>query len=130
MTTDPISDLLTRIRNAVAAKHATVAIPHSKIKEQIAKILSENHFVSSYSVSGEGVFKKLDIVLPGTTSVKQISSLVRLSKPGRRVYTSATEIPVVLSGRGIVIVSTSSGVMTGRDARQKGLGGELICKVW
>jgi small subunit ribosomal protein S8 len=128
MFNDPISDLLTRIRNASTARKKMVVMPYSKLKEQVAAILKDNGFISSVKVATDGGFKSLEIELTGNPEA--ITSLIRVSKPGRRVYTSSQDIPLVLGGRGLVIVSTSSGVMTGRDARKKGLGGELICKVW
>ena len=98
------------------------------MKEQVARILKESNFLVDVKVASDGGFKSLELTLP--TNPEVITSLVRVSKPGRRVYTSAKDIPLILGGRGLVIVSTSNGVMTGRDARKKGLGGELICKVW
>lgn len=128
MFNDPISDLLTRIRNASTARKKVVVMPYSKLKEQVAAILKENGFIESVKVTTDGGFKSLELGL--SSNPETITSLIRVSKPGRRVYTSSSDIPLVLGGRGLVIVSTSSGVMTGRDARRKGLGGELICKVW
>jgi small subunit ribosomal protein S8 len=128
MFNDPISDLLTRIRNASTARRRTVTMPYSKLKEQVAEILKANGYLAEVSVATDGGFKSLELNLTGNPEA--ITSLIRVSKPGRRVYTTAKDIPLVLGGRGLVIVSTSSGVMTGRDARKKGLGGELICKVW
>jgi len=128
MFNDPISDLLTRIRNASTARKKVVVMPYSKLKEQVAAILKENGFIESVKVTADGGFKSLELGL--SSNPETITSLIRVSKPGRRVYTSSSDIPLVLGGRGLVIVSTSSGVMTGRDARKKGLGGELICKVW
>jgi small subunit ribosomal protein S8 len=128
MFNDPISDLLTRIRNASTARKKVVVMPYSKLKEQVAAILKENGFIESLIVTTDGGFKSLQLGL--SPNPEAITSLIRVSKPGRRVYTSSSDIPLVLGGRGLVIVSTSSGVMTGRDARRKGLGGELICKVW
>lgn len=130
MTTDPISDMLTRIRNAAAAGHDSVRMPHSKIKEAIAGILTDSKFVTSFKSEGEGALKQLEVKLKTIDGAPVISTLERISKPGRRMYTAASEIPIVLSGRGIVILSTSGGIMTGLQARRKGLGGELICKVW
>jgi small subunit ribosomal protein S8 len=129
MNTDPIADMLTRIRNAASARRTSVKLPHSKIKEAIAKILKDNGFVSDYSVDTSGPFKQIVVSLaePETANFNTID---RISKPGRRIYAGATEIPSVLGGRGIVIVSTSGGLMTGKDAKKRGLGGELICKVW
>jgi small subunit ribosomal protein S8 len=128
MFNDPISDLLTRIRNASTARKKVVVMPFSKLKEQVAAILKENGFIENVKVTTDGGFKSLELGL--SSNPETITSLIRVSKPGRRVYTSSSDIPLVLGGRGLVIVSTSSGVMTGRDARKKGLGGELICKVW
>lgn len=127
MTTDPIADMLTRIRNAASARQVTTRIPYSKIKEAIAVILKSNGFIDSFSIDKEG-FKSIVIELQTPTT--NLTNLARISKPGRRVYSAADEIPAILGGRGIVIISTSNGLMTGREARQKGLGGELICKVW
>jgi small subunit ribosomal protein S8 len=128
MVTDPIADLLTRIRNAAGARRTHVLVPYSKLKEQVARILEKAGFIGEVKVEAAGNFKSLQITL--VPDPETITALVRVSKPGRRVYTSAKDIPLVLGGRGLVIVSTSNGVMTGRDARRKGLGGELICKVW
>jgi small subunit ribosomal protein S8 len=128
MFNDTISDLLTRIRNASVARKRAIVMPYSKMSEKVAGILKDNGFIESVNTSTNGAFKSLELTL--STDPETITALVRVSKPGRRVYAGAKEIPLVLGGRGIVIVSTSSGVMTGRDARKKGLGGELICKVW
>ena len=128
MFNDSISDLLTRIRNANTARQRLVVMPYSKMKQQVADILKTNGFLEGVKVATDGGFKSLELSLPADPET--ITSLIRVSKPGRRVYTSAHDIPLVLGGRGLVIVSTSSGVMTGRDARKAGLGGELICKVW
>lgn len=128
--TDPIADMLTRIRNAIAASRTSVLIPHSKMKENIAAILKDNGFIDDYKVETSGQFKSLVVTVNDSGGAPSISSLQRVSKPGRRIYTAASDIPLVLGGRGMVIVSTSGGVMTGREARKRGLGGELICKVW
>ncbi|MFI5240243.1 MAG: 30S ribosomal protein S8 [Candidatus Saccharimonadia bacterium] len=127
MNTDPIADMLTRIRNAASARQEVARIPYSKIKENIAEILKKNNFVTDYKINNEG-FKTIEVELGSASG--NLTNLSRISKPGRRVYTAAHKIPLVLEGRGIVIVSTSSGLMTGKEARKKGLGGELICKVW
>ncbi len=127
--TDPIADMLTRIRNAIAAGRELVVVPHSKIKESLASILKQNNFISDYRVEESDGFKTI-IITVKEGERPAISSLQRVSKPGRRVYTSSKDIPLVLGGRGMVVLSTSGGLMTGREARQKGLGGELICKVW
>ena len=128
--TDPISDMLTRIRNAAMASHDTVDLPYSKIKASIAQILAETGFIANFKTEGEGALQKICVELKTIDGGQAISSIERISKPGRRVYAGSGEIPLVLSGRGMVILSTSSGLMTGRDARKKGLGGELICRVW
>lgn len=127
---DPIADMLTRIRNAVAASRNQVLLPYSKIKESIAEILKANGFIAGYKVDSSGDFKTLVITISADGGQPVLTNLQRVSKPGRRVYTASGDIPLILGGRGMVIVSTSGGVMTGREARQRGLGGELICKVW
>ena len=133
---DPIGDMLTRIRNAVLAGHTTVALPSSKIKVSIAKIMKEEGYVSGYEVvDGKTVGQKmLRIRLKYVGERRErrpvISGLERISRPGRRVYTNKQEIPWVLSGLGVAILSTPKGVMTGQRARQLGVGGEVLCKVW
>jgi small subunit ribosomal protein S8 len=133
---DPISDMLTRMRNAMIAGHTTVAMPSSKIKVNIARIMKEEGFISSYEVADGKVVgsKMLRIRLKyvGERREKQpvITGLERISRPGRRVYTKKQDIPWVLSGIGIAILSTPKGVMTGQRARQLGVGGEVLCKVW
>lgn len=128
MFNDSISDLLTRILNANTARKRLVVMPYSKMKHQVADILKSNGFLENVTVATDGAFKSLELTLSADPEV--ITSLIRVSKPGRRVYTSVHDIPLVLGGRGLVILSTSSGVMTGRDARKQGLGGELLCRVW
>lgn len=127
MTTDPIADMLTRIRNGIASGKTEIIVPYSKLKEAIAAILQQNSYLGKVSVIQEGGFKQLSLKLDGNS---QPESLVRVSKPGRRIYAKCNEIPSVRTGRGIVIVSTPAGIMTGKDARRKGVGGELICKVY
>ena len=134
--TDPISDMLTRIRNAVLAGHAQVAMPSSKIKSEIAKILKDEGFLEGFEVvNGELETQKvlrLKIKYVGDRRQRRavISGLQRVSSPGRRIYTKKTDIPWVLSGIGVAILSTPKGVMTGARARQLGVGGEILCKVW
>jgi len=135
-TTDPISDMLTRVRNAVMAGHTLVALPSSKIKVAIAKIMKEEGYITSFEVV-DGKFpaqKVLRIRLKYVGERRErrpvITGLERISRPGRRVYTGKQEIPWVLSGMGIAIISTPKGVMTGQRARQMGVGGEVLCKVW
>jgi small subunit ribosomal protein S8 len=133
---DPIADMLTRIRNGAMAGQSVVAMPNSKIKVEIARILKEEGFVEGYEVvDGEKVFiKTLRIKLKYVGERRQrtpvITGLERVSRPGRRVYTQKSDIPWVLAGMGIAILSTPKGVMTGQRARQLGVGGELLCKVW
>lgn len=127
--TDPISDMLTRIRNAHAALLPTVEIPHSKIKENIAGILKKEGYISEVSVEGDKI-KKIKLKLKYNGKKGVIEGLRRISTPGLRNYVGATEIPRVRGGLGIAIVSTSQGVMSGQDARKKNVGGELLCYVW
>lgn len=129
--TDPIADMLTRIRNAIAVRKHEVTLPHSNLKEAVAKILKESNFIESVAVEGDKAgFKSLRLTINGEGTNARITEIARLSTPGRRLYSSAQEIPTVKRGRGIVIVSTSKGVMTGADAKNQKLGGELICKVY
>ncbi|HSX41551.1 MAG TPA: 30S ribosomal protein S8 [Candidatus Saccharimonadales bacterium] len=131
MTTDPIADMLTRIRNGLAVRKASVLVPHSKMKEAIAGILKDNGFVTGFKVeTASDGFKTMTVALDDGSHQPSLSNLQRISKPGRRVYYSSADIPLILGGRGMVIISTSKGVMSGREARKAGLGGELICKVW
>ena len=126
--TDPIADMLTRIRNAIAAGKGEVVVPFSKMKEAIVKILVESGYVAGYQKEDAGPSQQLRISLEGSSQA--INSLPRLSKPGRRLYAGSQDIPSVLGGRGIVILSTPAGLMTGQQARKQRIGGELICKVW
>jgi small subunit ribosomal protein S8 len=134
--TDPIADMLTRIRNALIVGHSSVAMPASTIKVAIAKILKEEGYISSYEVvdgtiPAQKVLRvRLKYVGERRERMPVITGLERVSRPGRRVYTSRQEIPWVLSGMGIAILSTPKGVMTGQRARQLGVGGEVLCKVW
>lgn len=129
-TTDPIADMFTRIRNAVAVRKHEVSLPHSNIKESVAKLLQENNFVDEVTVSDAPIGKTLTIKINGDGSNARITEIVRLSKPGRRHYVNSKEIPVVKSGRGVVILSTSKGLMTGDQAKSQRIGGELICRVY
>ena len=129
--TDPIADMLTRIRNAIAAKHTRVDIPGSKLKMELARILKEEGYINNYVTKGEDVKYVIRIFLrydaKGTSS---ISHLARVSRPGRRVYVSAPEMPRVLGGYGINIVSTSQGLMSGKRARRENIGGEILAQVY
>lgn len=133
---DPIADLLTRIRNGVMTGQSVVAMPSSKIKVEITRILKEEGFIEGYEdAEGEKSFQRVlrvRIKYVGERRQRRpvITGLVRVSRPGRRVYSQKTEIPWVLSGMGIVILSTPKGVMTGERARQLNVGGEVLCKVW
>ena len=127
---DPISDMLTRIRNAIAVRKSEITLPHSNIKEDVAKLLKESNFVDDISVKKDRVGKLLTIKINNVDSNPRITEIVRLSKPGRRYYVNSKEIPTVKHGRGLVILSTSKGLMTGDKAKVERIGGELICKVY
>ena len=130
MITDPISDMLTRIRNAISKKHEFVRIPSSKFKLQIAKILEEEGFISSFDMVEQDKFKFININLKyNDRKVSVIKEIKRVSKPGLRVYVNKNEIPRVRGGLGTSIISTSKGVMTGNKARAIGVGGEVLCKI-
>lgn len=129
-TTDPIADMLTRIRNAIAVRKSEVSLPHSNIKESVARLLADSNFIDGVSVEKAPVGKTLTVKINDESSNARITEIVRLSKPGRRHYVNAREIPTVKRGRGVVIVSTSKGLMTGDEAAKKNIGGELICKVY
>lgn len=131
MTSDPIADLLTRIRNAGVAHHESVELPASKMKVEVARVLQEEGFVDSYEVQGEPPRATLTIKLkPNTPRGRALSGLRRISKPGLRVYAGKSEIPRVLGGLGISIISTSRGLMSGHAAQRAGLGGEVVAYVW
>lgn len=127
--TDPISDMLTRIRNAHLALLPTLELPHSRMKEGIAGILKKEGYISDFSVDGQKI-KKLKIKLKYDGKASVITGLKRVSSPGLRNYVSATEIPRVRGGLGTAIVSTSQGLMSGTQARKKNVGGELLCYIW
>jgi len=129
-TTDPIADMLTRIRNAINVRKSEISLPHSKIKEAVARSLQANGFIDAVSVTDLSVGKQLHIVINAEDANARITEIKRLSKPGRRQYSNAKEIPTVKRGRGIVIVSTSKGLMTGNEAKAQGLGGELIASIY
>ena len=131
MATDPIADMLTRIRNAVAVGHERVAMPASKLKVNIAQILVDEGFIDRYEVSGNGHRNDLELVLRYAERRRPvIEGLKRVSRPGHRVYRGATELPRVQGGLGVAVVSTSQGLMPDREARKRRLGGEIICEVW
>jgi small subunit ribosomal protein S8 len=134
VTNDPIADMLTRIRNALMARHREVAIPKSNIKVEIARILKEEGFVQDYSVGDETPVPMIHIKLKYHGARRErrpvITKIQRVSSPGRRVYRKRSELPIVLSGTGIAIITTPKGVMTAQQARREGLGGEVLCYVW
>lgn len=131
MWTDPIADMLTRIRNASNAEHEKVDIPASKLKTRIAEILKEEGFIKNYRRIADNKQGVLRVYLRyGAGDEKMIAGLVRISTPGRRVYVTADRVPSVLGGIGVVILSTSKGVLTDREARQQKLGGEVLCYAW
>ena len=129
--TDPIADMLTRIRNGVSAKHESVLMPSSKIKVAIAKVLKDEGFIRDFGTEIDGARTMLKIELSYTGRKEPVlSGIKRVSKPGLRVYVQKREIPRVLGGLGVAILSTPEGVMTGQHARQKAIGGEILCYVW
>ena len=136
--TDPIADMLTRIRNAVTARHARVDLPASKLKTEIAKILQDEGYIAGYKMfetpserPGKAAHPQMRMFLKyGPGGEKVISGIERVSRPGRRVYANRDEVPPVLGGLGVCILTTSRGVMTGRAAQKSGVGGEILCNVW
>lgn len=122
--TDPIADMLTRIRNASMVQKTTAVIPASKLKVEILRVLKATGYIADFSIESDA--KTITVTLNNSN----LHKIIRVSKPGRRVYAPADEIPVVLQGHGQVVISTSKGVMTGREAKKLGLGGEVLCKVW
>lgn len=130
VSTDPIADMLSRIRNAILVRKQEVSMPHSKVKQSVAELLKKSNFVDSVSVEDAKVGKILRISICSENTNPRITEISRMSRPGRRMYANAEKIPVVKRGRGVVIVSTSKGMMSGNEAKQQGIGGELICKVY
>lgn len=129
-TTDPIADMLARIRNALMVRKNVVSLPHSRNKEAIARILVENNYIDAVRVADATVGKTLTLELFAEGTAVRITEINRKSTPGRRMYTAAREIPTVKRGRGMVIMSTSKGIMTGTTAKEQHIGGELICEVY
>ena len=131
MLSDPIADMLTRVRNAIRARHPKVDVPSSKLKVEIARILKEEGYIANFKVAEEGVKKTIKIYLKYSPDNEPIiSAIERVSRPGCRVYVGREEIPRVLGGLGINILTTARGVMTGRDAHREKVGGEILCRVW
>lgn len=130
MTSDPIADMLTRVRNAMLARHAKVDVPASKLKTEIARILKEEGYIANYKLTEEGAKKSIRIYLKYTPgNVPVIAQIERVSRPGCRVYVGSGDVPRVLGGLGINILTTAKGVMTGATARKEGVGGEVLCQV-
>jgi small subunit ribosomal protein S8 len=131
VTSDPIADMLTRVRNAIRARHPKVDVPASNLKAEIARILKEEGYIANYKVAEEGVKKVIKIYLkyaPDNSPV--ITGIERISRPGCRNYAGKNEIPRIQGGLGVTILTTARGVMTGRNARRAGVGGEILCSVW
>ena len=130
VSTDPIADMLSRIRNAIAVNRTEVSLPYSAQKETVAAILVKNGFLKDVKSGAQNGYKLINIVINDEKASSKITEIVRLSRPGRREYVKAKEIPTLKRGRGLVIISTSKGVMTGEEAKSQKLGGELICQVY
>ena len=131
MTSDPIADMLTRVRNAIVARHPKVDVPASKLKAEIARILKEEGYIANYKVAEEGVKKVIKIYLKyGPNNSPVITKIERISRPGCRVYVGQSDIPRVQGGLGVNILTTPRGVMTGRTAHKEGVGGEVLCRIW
>ncbi len=131
MMTDPVADMLTRMRNANMALHPAVSMPSSKLKEQLATIFVSEGYIESYDVQTDGSHRSLELILRyGKDRDRVIKGLRRVSTPGRRIYAGASELPRVNGGLGVVVVSTSQGLLSDREARRRRLGGEILCEVW
>jgi small subunit ribosomal protein S8 len=129
MLSDPLADLLTRIRNALRIKQKTVTLPYSRLKENLVKILVKNSYLKDYQLSGKPPRQSLEISLKYQNRQPAITSLTRISKPGVRIYAAVAELNQLMRGRGLTILSTSQGILTAKEAKQKKLGGEIICQV-
>ena len=129
-STDPIADMLSRIRNAILVHKSEIMVPHSKLKKAVLQVLVDNNFITKFEEISLGVGKVLKVTINSPDVNSKITHISRISKPGRRMYVKSKDIPKVKHGRGIVIVSTSKGLFTDKQARQQALGGELICKVY
>ncbi|HWT55587.1 MAG TPA: 30S ribosomal protein S8 [Candidatus Microsaccharimonas sp.] len=129
-STDPIADMLSRIRNAIAVRKNQITLPHSNVKESVARLLKDSNFLTDIKVTDAEVGKTLIVTINDERENARITEIVRMSKPGRRYYVAAKDIPTVKRGRGLVIISTSRGMMTGDEAKRQKVGGEIICKVY
>lgn len=130
MNSDPIADMLTRLRNAKGAGHTQLELPHSRLKSDIARVLKKEGYIDDFKLQKEGKKTRIQILLKGQKEGSAIVGLRRISTPGRRKYVGAREIPRVLAGMGVCILSTPRGVMTGRQAKKENIGGEVLCYVW
>ena len=130
MVTDPISDMLTRVRNALLLQKDSVEVPHSKMKREVSRVLKENGYITDFYEVSDDKFKKLKLVLKYHEGRSVIQGLKRVSTPGRRVYVGTKVVPRVMGGMGVAVVSTSRGIVTGHQARRLKVGGELLCYVW
>lgn len=130
MYSDPISDMLTRVRNAGAARHASVSMPASKMKVEIARVLKEAGYISDFQLAEGQGYGTLTVALKYHKGKHVVTGIQRMSRPGQRRYVGAAEIPSILNGYGTTVITTSQGLMTGKQARELGLGGELVCSVW
>ncbi len=129
MLSDPLADLLTRIRNAVSVNKKTVIAPYSQLKENLVKILVKHTYLKDYQVTGKVPHKNLEISLKSSQRKPTLTNLIRISKPGVRIYAAVADLNKIMRSRGLIILSTSQGIMTAKQAKQKNLGGEIICKV-
>ena len=130
VSSDPVADMLTRVRNAINVRKNEVSMPHSKLKQAVAEVLKSAGFIDAVSAAGEGKEKTLTITINEPMQLSRITEIKMLSTPGRRMYIGTAEIPTIKHGRGMVIISTSKGMMTGEEAKKARLGGELICQVY
>lgn len=130
MTTDPLGDMLTRIRNGYLARKVEVSVPYSKLKKALAEVLVKTGYLKNMKTSDDKVNKKILLSLVYQDNKPKLNGVTRISRPGVRIYVKNKNIPRIFGGMGMVILSTPEGIMNGRDAKKKGLGGELICKVW
>lgn len=128
--TDPIADMIIRIKNALAAGHKDLLLPHSKLKMAIAKLLKEFNYVEDFRAVEDGQFKQIKLALKYVGKSPVISGVKRISKPGRRIYKGSADLPRTLNGYGLTIVSTNKGIMDGKTARKSNLGGEVLCQIW
>lgn len=127
---DPVADMIIRIKNALLARREVTVVPFSRLKENVAVILKKEGYINDYSVTKDGLFDVIKVDLKYINRIPAISDVKKISKPGRRIYADAKNIPQALGGYGITIVSTNKGVITGKEARQLGVGGEVLCQIW